>query len=816
MIILTMLTFAGLNLQSPSAGIEQRIADTLTHMTLDEKIDMLSGLNDFYERGVPRLGVPPLKMSDGPAGLRNDGPTTAYPAPVSVAASFNVDLARQFGIAIGRDARARGVNIWLGPGLNLSRVPQNGRNFEYFGEDPLLAGHTAANVVQGVQSQGVVATVKHFDANNYEDDRMVDSSDVDERTLRELYLKPFQDAVQYGGAWAVMCAYNKLNGTYASENPFLLDQVLRKDWGFHGVLMSDWGAVHSTLPALKAGLDLEMPNGEYVNRETVKPLIKGGEISVADINEKVRRILRLTYSMGFDKRPQLDSSIALDDPQDEQTALQIAREGTVLLKNRGNLLPLDNHRKLQILVVGPNAQPAVTGGGGSAYISPIEKVSLLDAIQKEAGPNVEVLYEPLVSNVTDKAFQFKNYSLPSGGGQGLHYEEFSNMNLEGSPVMTKDVPEVMIDMPEGAATTKTNFSARWTSVIKFDHPGQWTAIARSDDGIRVYLDDHLVINDWNDHGEKVDAAPVTVEAGRSYRLRVEYFQDTGDAIARVGFAPMPGPHDHEMPVAEIRHADAIIAAVGFSPRTEGEGTDRPFTLPYDQEYMLEKIVAINPRVIVVNNSGAGVDMSNWVDQAGAIMQAWYPGGIGNRAIAEILFGRTNPSGKLPTTFPRTLKGTYYETAYPSVNHHVAYKEGLFMGYRWFDQNDVAPLFPFGFGLSYTTFHLDKFKFEPDGKDAARLTVHIRNTGSRDGAETIQVYVHPEASPVARPVKELKAFAKVMLKAGEARDVAIRLELSDLAYYNVTGHKWVLPPGKYDLLVGTSSRDLPLKGFVKID
>ena len=816
MIALTILSLTLIRLQTPAPNVEQKIADTLTHMTLNEKIDMLSGIHGFYERGVPRLGVPELKMSDGPAGLRNDGLTTAYPAPVSVAASFDTDLAEQFGISIGRDARSRGVHIWLGPGVNLSRIPQNGRNFEYYGEDPFLAGKTATNVVKGVQSQGVVATVKHFVANSHEDDRMVDSSDVDERTLRELYLKPFEMAVRDGGAWAIMCAYNKLNGTYCSESPFLLTQVLKQDWGFHGVLMSDWGAVHSTLPALKAGLDLEMPNGDFINRSTVKPLIDSGQLPISMINEKVRRILRLTYSMGFDQRPQLDSSIQRDDPASEQVALQIAREGTVLLKNRDHLLPLDTRRKRHVLVVGPNAQPAVTGGGGSAYTNPAEKVSLLDAIQKEGGANAEVLYEPLVSNMSDKALEFKNYTLPSGGGAGLHYEEFSGENLTGQPTIIKDVPEILIDMPEhGTTPARNHFSARWTSTVRFNKSGSWVAVSKSDDGIRVFLDDRLLIDDWNDHDEKTDTVPVTVEAGRDYHLRVEYYQKEGDAIARFGFAPLPDAKSRDLPVAEIKNADVIIASVGFTPRTEGEGADRPFELPYDQEFMLERIVALNPHVVVVNNSGAGVDMSNWVDGAGAIVQAWYPGGVGNQAVAEILFGKTNPSGKLPTTFPRTLKGTYYETAYPPMDHHVAYKEGLFMGYRWFDQNSVAPLFPFGFGLSYTTFHLSRFKFEPAGPRGAQLVVHISNTGPRDGAETIQVYVHATESKVVRPQRELKAFKRVVLTAGESRDVAIPLSLDDLAYFDVQSHRWIIEQGRYDLLVGTSSRDLPLKGFLQV-
>lgn len=797
-------------------AIEKRVADTLSRMTLDEKIDILSGTRGFFERGVPRLGVPELRMSDGPAGVRNYGPTTAYPAPVCLAASFDKELAGAFGTAIGRDARSRGVHIWLGPGVNISRIPQNGRNFEYFGEDPYLAGQTVAHVVKAVQSQGVVATVKHFAANNYENDRFRDSSDVDERTLRELYLKPFEAAVEEGGAWAVMCAYNKLNGTYCSENPFLLTQVLRNDWGFHGVLMSDWGAVHSTLGPIKAGLDLEMPSGDFINRRTVKPLLDSGKCTVADLNEKVRRILRLTYAMGFDKQVQKDPTIPADDPRNEATSLQIAREGTVLLKNEGDLLPLGQSKR-RILVVGPNAQPAVTGGGGSAYTTPATAVSLLEAIRHEAGPGVQVSYEPIFQSAQNVAFNFQDFTLPDGSGPGLLMERFNNMNLASTPSLVKEVKRVDIDEHFGDPNPpESHFSVRWTGTATFKESGRFMAVAKSDDGMRVYINDKLVIDDWNDHGEKVDMAPINVTAGRPYRVRVDYYQNEGEAVAQFGFYSVDAGLDQHLPINEIREADAIIAAVGFNPTLEGEGQDRPFELPMEQRLLLERMVDLNPHVVVVNNSGAGVDMSSWVDKAGAILQAWYPGGVGNRAIAEILFGKTNPSGKLPTTFPRTLQGTYYETAYPPVNGHLAYKEGLFMGYRWFDKNGVAPLFPFGFGLSYTTFRFEKFTVDPDRRNGiARLKVWIRNTGSRDGAETVQVYVHPRDSAVVRPEKELKAYQRVFLHAGERGEVGLSVKISDLDYFDVKGHKWVLEPGRYDLLVGSSSRDLPLSGHLDV-
>lgn len=784
-------------------------------MTLDEKIDILSGVDGFNERGVPRLGVPKLLFSDGPVGVRNFGPTTAYPAGVCLAATWNPALAKQFGVAIGRDARARGVHAWLGPGVNLSRIPQNGRNFEYLGEDPYLASKTVVQIIQGVQSQGVVATVKHFAANNHENDRMVDSSEVDERTLRELYFKPFEAAVTEGGAWAVMCAYNKLNGTYCAENEWLLTKVLKNDWGFKGIVMSDWGAVHSTLPTMKGGLDLEMPGGDFLNRQTIKPLLESGEVTLRDIDDKVFRILRLTYAMGFADRPQLDETIAKDDAANEQASLQVAREGTVLLKNRGGLLPLSAARVRKILVVGPNADPAITGGGGSSYTTPATSVSLLAAIKSQVGPNCQVEYRPLTSDFIDRAVEFKGYTLPDGTNTpGLKMERFDNMDLSGTPVETRTARRVRMVFKNDSAPLK--FSARWTGNVQFDHTGDYTAASRSDDGIRVYLDDHLIIDDWNEHGEKPDMATVHVEKGKTYHLKVEYFQNTGDAVAMFGFLPVGDTWEKNFPAKEVEAADAVIASVGFNPTMESEGEDRPFDLPADQSAMVARVASLNPHTIVVNNSGAGVNMMPWVDKAGAVLQAWYPGGVGSQAVAEILFGVTNPSGKLPTTFPKSLKGTYYETAYPPVDHRVFYKEGLFMGYRWFDANHVDPLFPFGYGLSYSKFRISAFKFVADQKSGtARLLVSIANTSSRDGEETIQAYVHDRHSKVVRPEKELKGFRKVFLRAGEHKEFEVPIRVSDLAYFDVDHHKWVLEDGQYDLLVGTSSRDLPLRGSLTI-
>jgi beta-glucosidase len=811
--MLTMLAclLTAMSSSHNSADVEKRVDKALSQLSLQEKLELIGGQDDFYIRAEPKIGTPRIKMSDGPVGLRNDGPTTAYPAGVDLAACWDPNMASRFGTAIGRDARSRGVNIWLGPGVNLARIVQNGRNFEYLGEDPLLAAQNATAIVKAVQAQGVVPTVKHFAANNHENDRNVDSSDVDERTLRELYLRAFEKSVVDGGAWAVMCGYNKINGTYDSENSWLLQQTLKTDWNFKGVLMSDWGAVHSTQGAALHGMDLEMPSGEFMNPTTLTPLVDNGTVPVAVIDDKVRRILRLIYSMGFDKRPQEVSSIPRDDPQNAKVALDIAREGTVLLKNSDGLLPLSRAKVKKIVVLGPNAEPAVTGGGGSSYTQPFHSISVFDAVKAAAGPGVQVEYFPLLGDSIKEALGAIEFAGP------VHAEYWDNPDLSGPSVITRTEPAIdheWLTQPVKPVQGRTGFSARYTCRIKVPAAGNYLLMSREDDGARVYIDDNLAIDDWNDHAATIKANRIRFDVPGEHNLKVEFYDHGGEAIIQVGLLPLDSAFAKDLPAGSIEDADAVIAAVGFNPGSEGEGQDRPFQLPYLQEMLIRELVSRSNKVVILNHSGAGVDMSHWVDKAGAILQDWYPGENGNKAVAEILFGDKNPSGKLPTTFPRTLEGTYYATAYPPIDHHIAYTEGLLMGYRWFDTKNQAPLFPFGYGLSYTTFAISGLKVSAHG-DHVTATVTLQNTGQRSGAEVVQVYVGKPDSKIERPTRELKAFSRVELKPGEKKQVTLNIEPYWLSYWNVAAHKWSIEPGSYSLWVGNSSRDLTAKATFKL-
>jgi len=795
-----LLTALALSLAS-AQSVDARVEATLQQMTLDEKLAYIGGDRDFYIRPVPRLGLPEVKMSDGPVGVRNYGPTTAYAAGACLASTWNKDLAKRVGTQVGRDARARGVHIWLGPGVNLARTTQNGRNFEYFGEDPFLSGTTAAAEIQGVQSQGVAATVKHFAANDHEDDRNRDDSVVDERVLRELYLVPFEMAVKDGGVKCIMSGYNLLNGTHCSQNDWLINKVLKTEWGFKGIHMSDWGGAHSADGCANGGLDLEMPSGYFMNAKNLRPLLDSGQVKESTIDEKVRRIIRTIYASDWDKRPQVDTSIPKDDPTSEAAALQTAREGIVLLKNQNGFLPLNAKKTKHIIVVGPNAAVPATGGGGSAYTTPFKPLGLPEALKSIAGPGVTVETIPFDVSM-DAALDITDFKA----------EYFNGTRPNGTPILTRTDHKIDFDWGQGspgAGVPVDKFSVRWTKDITVPTTGVYLLVGKSDDGMRASIDGKRVLNSWYDHGLMTATGTVTLEAGRTYHLQVQYFEDAGDAVAKFGIVPVQKVIESTLPADKLRAADAVIACVGFRSDSEGEGFDRPFDLPQDQQFVLDQITANSKKVVIALNSGAGVNIAKWLAKSPAMLQCWYPGGRGNQALAEILFGKTNPSGKLATSFPRTMDGTYYANAYPSKDQKMVYNEGLFIGYRWFDANNKAPLFPFGFGLSYTTFNI-----RPIQANEKSVTVEVQNTGKIEGAEVVQLYVGEAKPATKQPVRELKGFAKVNLKPGASTKVTIPLNMRSYAHWDTKAHDWKVAKGTYNLWVGDSSRSLSLVGVVK--
>lgn len=797
--------------------VESRVDALLSKMTLDEKIALIGGINDFYTPAIPRLGIPELRMSDGPLGVHDYGPTTAYPAGIALAASWDTGLARLVGEAMGRDARARGVNFILAPGMNIYRAPMNGRNFEYFGEDPFLAARMAVAMIQGIQSQGVIATAKHYAANNQEYGRMDHSSDMDERTLREIYLPAFEASVKEAKVGAVMDAYNLVNGVYMTENDFLNSVILKKEWGFDGIVMSDWGATHDGIAAAKGGLDLEMPSGQFMNKETLLPAIQRGDVPVAVIDDKVRRILRKAIEFGFFDRGQTDTAIPLYSQGGREVALEEARSGLVLLKNENGILPLDKKKIKTIAVLGPDAYPAVIGGGGSSLTKPFNSVSYLEGISDYLGESGRVLYTTDEASL-DEIVKATEFVASPGGTTGLRGEYFNNDSLQGQPALMRT--DEKIDFHWGAGSYAANgpddhFSARWTGYFVPRTDDDYKFYVSADDGVRLFINDRQVIDDWQRHGETLDTYSTHLEMGKPYKIRLEYFEAVGTATVRFGIAAATKQLGQGTKTL-VSKADVVVLCMGFDPSTEGEGGDRTFQLPGGQDSFIQQIARLNKNVIVVLTAGGNVDMTKWIGSVPALIHAWYPGQEGGRALAQILFGEVNPSGKLPASFERRWEdNAAFKSYYPkSPDKHVKYEEGVFVGYRHFDRSQVKSLFPFGFGLSYTKFQYTDLTVAPSSSDLngpVIVSFNIKNIGQREGAEIAQLYVGDSHSSVPRPVKELKGFAKVNLLPGESKRVTLQLDRRAFSFFDEKMHEWRAEPGEFAILVGSSSAKMELQG-----
>jgi beta-glucosidase len=824
-------------LASTAPDADERAERLVARMTLEEKLAYIGGDRDFYIRAVPRLGIPEIKMSDGPAGCRNWGPNTAFPAAIALAASFDVTLVEEVGRAIGRDCRARGVHILLAPGMNIQRSPLNGRNFEYLGEDPLLAGKTAAAFIRGVQSEGVLCTAKHFAGNNQEWDRNHISSEIEERTLREIYFPAFERAVREGGVAAVMTAYNPLNGTFSSHNEWLVRKVLKGDWGFRGFVMSDWGAVHDGAAAAQAGLDLEMPRGAHMNLSTLTPLVADKRLDAANIDDKVRRILRTLVAAGFLDRPQKREDVPLDDPKSRAQALRAAEDSIVLLKNEGPLLPFDRTNLKRVAVIGPNADPAVIGGSGSAFVTALHGVSLLDGL-REVAPDVEFVHHPGASQSSDARFLGK----PCFAGP-VQEQLFAGRALAGKPVAVRNVDRIRLGEGALPGSMSEDFSVRWTGNIAVSKKGAYRIVTNSDDGIRVFVDKKRVIENWSNHPATVDVATVDLAVG-THAVIIEYYQAGGGAVAEFGFAPaseVVAFEARDEVTALASNADAVIVAVGYGQSAEtnsvrrafqpywppgwarqaglveSEDSDRPFELAPAQVETIRAAAAVNPRTVVVVNAGGGADLQPLVDKVPALLWAWYPGQEGGRALAEVLFGDVNPSGKLPVTFARRY-ADYPSAPFYNVKQDgkTPYGEGVFVGYRGFDARNVEPAFAFGHGLHFTTFQYSDIDVRSGADGAFVVSVRVANTGSRAGDEIIEAYVAPPNTGALRPPKELKGFARVSLAAGANRRVEVALEARAFAMWDDGSKAWKVQAGKYEIQVGASSRDIRLRKAIDVE
>ncbi len=793
------------------AAVAEQIELFIENMTLDEKTTLLYGQTYLDLHAIPRLGIPSLKLADGPLGIRWDQ-ATAFPASIALGATWDTELVERVGRAIGREFRNKGRQVWLGPCVNIIRVPHGGRNFETYGEDPHLNARMARAIIRGAQSQNVVATVKHYACNNQEYDRFNINIQVDERPFREIYLPAYKAAVQEAGVWSVMSAYNRLNGPYCTANAYLQQTILKDKWGFNGFVVSDWGAVHDTIGPANAGLDLEMdggsPVGIFWGSGQLLNAVVSGSVAGARINDKVRRILRAMYFTGI-----MDAEWPAPDVElveHRSIVREAGRSGIVLLKNDNDVLPLNPNGTQTLAVIGPNAAVARTGGGGSSSVWPYRAISPLEGIQAAVGPHVTVHHRAGVQlpNEPPPAVSSEWLSPPSGTGSGLLGEYFANQNLQGSPVVTRVDSQVDFDWGQGTPdplVPSDHFSVRWTGTLTVPQTATYDLGTYTDDGVRVYLDDNLVIDDWNDHAAELHQVQVYLETGQSYDLRVEYYENGGDAIAQLSVFE-PGSELADA-VSVAGAADAALLFVGLSSAVESEGYDRPsLSLSSAEVSLIQSVAAANANTAVVVVGGSQVDMVPWVANVPSVLQSWYLGQEQGHALADILFGFINPSGKLPMTFIEKWSD------HPSYNNYPGgvYTEGLYVGYRHFDTFDAQPLFPFGHGLSYTNFHyrdliVDDSLASVDGTLTVYVT--IENIGPRAGAEVVQLYVRDVVSSLPRADRELKGFRKVGLAAGESRQIFFELAATDFAYYDDTGPGWIVEPGQFELLLGASSRDI---------
>lgn len=808
------------------------IENLLGQMTLREKVAMLAGSDMWHTAPVKRLGIPALKMSDGPNGARGGGSFTGgvtaacFPAGISLASTWNTELVNRVGQALGQETKTKGAHVLLGPTVNISRSPLGGRNFESFSEDPYLSARMAVAYITGVQHEGVGTSVKHYICNDAEFERFTINSNADERALREIYLPPFHAAVREANAWTVMAAYNKVNGIAATEHPYLLTEILRDEWNYDGVVVSDWFyAVKSTAASVNAGLDLEMPGPPTWRGEKLLQAVENGEVDEVTIDGSVRRLLNLLIKAGVFEHPIEEPEQAIDLPEHRALAREAAAEGIVLLKNAHSILPLQREQLTSIAMIGPNAKVARIMAGGSAQVNAHYAITPYEGIVTKVDDGVQIGYEPGCANhkllPLLEADQLRAGA--EGDKQGWQSEYFNNPGLSGSPVYTeinKSSEQMWMGMPSNAIDPN-NFSMRSTARFVPGETGAYTFSLASAGLSRLSVDGRTVIDNWTQQtpgetyfglGSTEVIASLELLAGHEYQLTLEYSKSQVSPLAAVrlgGLSPVPADAMERAIALAARSQVALIFA-GLSGEWESEGFDRPdMDLVGRQNELIERVAAANKNTVVILNTGSPIAMP-WIDQVAAVVQAWYPGQECGNAIADVLFGDITPSGKLPQTFPVRVEDNPAYINFPGENGEVRYGEGLFVGYRYYEKKRIAPRFPFGFGLSYTTFdykalQLSAHEIGPD--DTLELSVDVTNTGQRAGKEIVQVYVRDVASRLHRPNKELKAFAKVYLEPGERKTVSLALGRDALAYYDDLAHAWVAEAGEFEVLVGSSSQDI---------
>lgn len=772
-------------------------------LTLEEQAALTAGKDFWHTVPIERAGIASLRMTDGPSGARGERwsvyTSACLPSGSALAATWNRDLVRRVGRVLGDETRQKGAGLLLAPTVNLHRHPITGRHFECFSEDPVLTAELAVAYINGVQERGVGAVVKHLVCNDQEFERHTISVDIDERPLRELYLRPFEAAVR-AGVWGVMGAYNRLGGTYCCEHHWLLIDLLRDEWGFGGLVVSDWFGTHSTT-AVAAGLDLEMPGPARHMGPFLVNAVARGDVSRSDVATAAQRVVDLAErAMASVGVPRGESAA--------QVARAAAAEAIVLLRNENNVLPLSPRQR--IALIGPYADRLAIQGGGSAEVTPRYVSSPLAAINERG---VEVVYEAgcALSGPTP----LLDYRwLPNH----LAVEVFASNDLSGEPRVREVLMRSLARWSgsPGEGVPPTGYSARLTGEFVPDRSGRWEFGLASAGISRLLLDGEILIDNSGPNepdvlfrqGRKESTAEIDLENGTRYQLAAEFrmFAEVPQAGVRIGARPLPPADARQRAVEVARTADVAVVVVGYDGSWEAEGGDRPnMDLPGGQDELVRAVAAANPRTIVAVNAGSPVTM-DWADSTAAILQVWFAGMEAGNALADVLFGDVNPSGRLPTSFPRQLSDSPAQAFYPGSDGVVRYGEGLLVGYRHYDRRGVEPRFGFGHGLSYSTFTYANLRVE-----GATVSLEVTNQGPRVGAEVVQLYLRDLSANADEPEKELRHFEKVFLDVGQTQTVRLSLTERDFSRWDARRHTWARRPGPFEVLVGASSRDIRLPG-----
>ncbi len=819
--------------------INQKINELLDQMTLSEKVALLSGRNNWFTVKVDRLEIQAVVMTDGPHGVRTGGygsdrivsTATAYPTGISMASTWNRDLIERAGKALAEETRLLGCHVLLGPCVNIVRSPLGGRNFETFSEDPYLAGQIGIAYVNGVQDQQVGVSVKHFVANNQEVERFRSNSVVDERTLREIYLTAFESIVKEAHPWTVMCSYNRINGDYASENETLLRRILKEEWGYEGVVVSDWGAVHDIHAPITAGLDLEMPGPARYFGAELEAAVSNWQVEECHVDDAARRMLRLVFQAGVmsDEMPPEGSG---DSSEHREIARKVAEELIVLLKNDLQRLPFKEDEIKKLAVIGLNADRLISGGG-SSRVDPHHWVTPLDGIRARLSDQVEICYEPGYDNLVHPVpIEPTKFTHPDGKNQGLMAEFYNNLDFSGDPVLARVDPSINAwwggGGPASGIVDEKHFCVRWTGTFTPSDTCMTVLRLLNTGAAKVWLDGELILdndigvrsNTAVDFGKMKDETTILLEKSEDYAIKAEFVSGLDNPYALIHLSYQPSINDKEdlidRAVEIAKSSDAAVIIAGLPDLYESEGQDRPnMNLPGNQEELIRAVAEANPNTVVGVNAGAPVTMP-WADDVDSILLLYYPGQEGGHALANILFGDVNPSGKLPVSFPKRLEDNPAFIHYPGWKD-VHYGERLFVGYRYYDTKDVQPLFPFGHGLSYTEFSYNEITLPNEvrkGEDF-QVSVIVENTGKTAGREVIQLYIRDIESTLIRPIKELKEFKKITLEPGETKVVSFDLNPRSLSFYDPHQKAWIAEEGKFKVLVGTSSRDIRLTGTFEL-